>query len=79
MSTRKQPDTSKVKDQGSYKQVCALLDLDRGLTDWEVGFIESIVEHLERGSLLTEKQKNKLEDIQDRVDGRSDNDDDLEC
>lgn len=73
------PDVTKVKDKGSYKQVCELLDLEQGLSDWEVGFIESIVEHLEQGSLLTEKQKAKLEDIQDRVEDRVCSDEDDEC
>lgn len=69
----------KVKDKGSYKQVQDLLDLESGLSSWEVGFIESIVRQLEDGVLLTEKQKDKLSDIEERLQDRDVNDEDEEC
>lgn len=57
----------KIKDPSSYKLVQQLLDIEAGLSDWEVSFAESVVQQLEEGSVLTDKQKAKLEDVLDRV------------
>ena len=42
-----------------------LLDADEGLTDWEIGFIETLDER--RGEELSVKQTQKLESIWSRV------------
>ncbi len=43
-----------------------LLALEEGLSDWEIGFIDSINDRLERGDVLTERQTSKLHEIWDR-------------
>lgn len=58
---------NKVKDQASYELVQQLLEVEAGLSDWEVSFAESIVRQLEDGLVLTDKQKAKLEDVLDRL------------
>lgn len=57
------PNESKVADKQSYAKVLALLDVESGLSDWEVNFAESVVKQLEAGNLLTATQRNKLEEI----------------
>lgn len=37
------------------------------MTDWEVGFVDSIRNQLENSKVLTEKQSEKLDKIWDRV------------
>lgn len=47
-----------------------LLAVESGLTDWEVGFIESVSRRVENGRLpLTDKQAATLHRIWDRVCG----------
>lgn len=47
-----------------------LLAVDDGLTDWELGFIESLAEFLfDKGRALTDRQRAKADQILRRVEG----------
>jgi len=47
-----------------HRTLCdELLDIEEGLTAWELDFIESIDRQLDAGRALTEAQADKLEDI----------------
>lgn len=48
-----------------------LLDLEDGLSDWELTFIESVNDQLDHGAVLTEKQTAKLHQIWARHLGRT--------
>ena len=48
-------------------EVADLLDLDHGLTDWEVEFLDSIYKQRKDGRPFTRKQMTKVHDIYDRV------------
>lgn len=55
-----------VNDKTGYEKVSDLLDIDEGLSEWEIDFAESVVKQLEDGRQLTEKQKSKLDQILDK-------------
>jgi len=64
---RKRVDT--VRDEAAYKKVLEILDAEGGLSEWEVGFAEKIVEEIEAGHLMTPKQNAKLDEILGELDG----------
>lgn len=47
------------------KMVRDLLDLDEGLNDWEIEFLDNLNNHWEHRN-LTDRQLEKLEEIHDR-------------
>ena len=51
-------------DAAIVKELC---DIEYGLTDWEVDFVESIAKQVESGVQLTEKQYKKATDILVRI------------
>ena len=54
-----------------------LLELDHGLTRWEVEFIESLVKQLEAGVVISVRQRKKLHSIyEERLDENVPSDDD---
>jgi hypothetical protein len=57
----RQPD--RIRDKASHDLVLQLLELEEGLTRFEVGFIESLVRQLESGVILSAKQRRKLHEI----------------
>lgn len=55
-------------DDTDYEdRVCALCDLEEGLTSWEVDFLDSMVDWIGDGRVLTEKQKQTINRIYERV------------
>lgn len=44
-----------------------LLSVETGLTDWEVGFVESIAESFDQYKSLTDLQRKKAEEILERL------------
>lgn len=44
-----------------------LLDIESGLTEWEVEFVESLARWMDNHSSLTYKQRSKAEDIAQRI------------
>lgn len=57
------------KDQAFCKRIVGdLLELEEGLTEWEIDFLESLSSQLEEGRTLTERQKEVLDRVyEDRV------------
>lgn len=55
--------TESAHHKEAYKQVLEILNLEEGLSDWEVGFAEDIVRKLEAGGLLTDKQLDTINKI----------------
>lgn len=53
-------------DEFQLDQLDELLDLDEGLTDWQLGFIESLNETM-RSKGLSDKQAAKLQEIHEQV------------
>ena len=53
----------RVRDVDNHVRVLELLDLEEGLSDWALKFIESIVKNLESGMFLTVRQKMKLDEL----------------
>jgi len=50
--------------QEDQKEVRTALDIDKGLSSWEVGFLESIAKWvIDDGNPLTSKQRSKLDQI----------------
>lgn len=43
-----------------------LCDIDEGLNEWEVNFVESIAKQTERGEILTPAQREKANEILDK-------------
>lgn len=54
---------NRVRDKANHKLVLELLELESGLTKYEVDFAESIVQQLESGITLSFKQQEKLRQI----------------
>lgn len=49
------------------EMVEALCELDSGLTSWELEFLESVAEQVENGHSLSERQREKLVEIHERL------------
>jgi hypothetical protein len=52
------------KDGDLVERLCAI---ESGLTPWEVEFAESVAHQAERGFVLSDKQREKIEDILERL------------
>ena len=50
------------------KDIDAALEIEGGLSGWEIDFLESIDKQEAAGRVLTEKQREKLDDILRRFD-----------
>lgn len=55
------PDT--VVDKASWVDVKELDEHGEGLTTWECDFIESLLQQMRAGRMLSDKQREKLNDI----------------
>ena len=59
--------TDLVRLKADRRTVKKLLDIEEGLSDWEVNFIESLADKvLDDNLLLSKKEKNIVTDILDR-------------
>jgi len=61
----KHPDmrVAKVDHEAMLRELC---EIDQGLTDWEVGFIDSLTDWIKLGRQLTPRQAQTLERIHDK-------------
>lgn len=57
--------------QDDRKLVQELLDIEEGLTDWEVEFAESVSRWLDTRERLTDAQRRKVEAILARIERRN--------
>ena len=53
--------------QSDADLVKALLDVEEGLTGWELDFADSIAKQVEAGRELSDKQREKIEQILERL------------
>lgn len=57
-----------MSDSKDHLELAAeLLEVEEGLSDWEVEFVESVHSQLEQGRELTERQIEKLEQIWQKI------------
>lgn len=49
--------------RGQLEDLC---DLDEGLSDWEVQFVEDLVDHFEMNDGCTRKQADKIDELYER-------------
>lgn len=57
------PTPEGVRDADSWHDLKALDERGEGLTQWEIDFVEDLHGYLRRGLMLTEKQRNMLDQL----------------
>ena len=61
--TRERPET--VRDLDNWADLVELDEHGEGLSQWEINFVESLMQQLIAGKWLTQKQRNRLEAIRE--------------
>lgn len=60
-------DENDLADTDYEDMVKELLDLESGLTDWEITFLDSMIEWFEQGRRPTSKQAAQISKVWDRL------------